>query len=184
MMEMLRLPLEGAAEFRTVPSRDARGWFARFFCQREMLAVNEGRQIQQINCSHNVKRGTLRGLHLQFPPHSEDKIVRCIRGRVYDVMVDLRHGSPTFGKWHAVELDADEMNMIYVPRGFAHGFQTLRDDCQILYLHTESHAPASEGGVRFDSPALDIHWPIPVTEISQRDRELPLFDPSSGGIQL
>ena len=183
MMEMIPLPLAGAAEFRTKPVKDTRGWFARFFCQRELLEVNAGRPIQQVNCSHSTKRGTVRGLHLQTPPHSEDKAVRCIRGRVFDVIVDLRRGSPTFGKWHSVELDAVEMNMIYIPRGFAHGFQTLQDNCQLLYLHTEFHAPHAEGGFRYDSPSLGIDWPIPVTEISKRDHELPVCVPSAGGIE-
>lgn len=181
-MDVLELPLAGAAEFRATPARDERGFFARWFCQAELARVNGERRIEQINCSLTRRAGTLRGLHFQLPPHAEDKMVRCIAGRVFDVMVDLRRGSETFGRWHAVVLDAAEMNMVYVPRGFAHGFQTLVDDCQVLYLHTEPHAPQSEAGLSHDSPALGIEWPLAVTELSQRDRELPAFDPASGGM--
>jgi dTDP-4-dehydrorhamnose 3,5-epimerase len=181
-MEVVPLPLQGAAEIRSQPARDERGWFARLFCQRELAELNGGRPIQQINSSFTAKRGALRGLHFQHPPHAEDKVVRCLAGRVFDVMLDMRRGSPTFARWHAVVLDAAEMNMIYIPKGFAHGFQTLEDNCQILYLHTAFHAPEAEGGVRYDSPSLGIEWPIAVTELSQRDQHLPVFDPSSGGI--
>ena len=183
-MELIPLPLKGAAEIRTSCARDERGWFARVFCQRELYAVNGGREIQQINCSHTLKRGTVRGLHFQRPPHAEDKVVRCVMGQIFDVMVDLRRSSATFGKWHSVVLDAGEMNMLYVPRGFAHGFQALEDNCQILYLHTEFHAPDAEGGLRYDSPMLGIQWPIDVTHLSDRDREMPNFHPSSGGIEI
>lgn len=178
------LPLAGAAELRTDPAHDARGWFARFFCQRTLLPENEGRSIQQINCSHTVHRGTVRGMHLQHPPHAEDKVVRCIRGKVYDVMVDLRRSSATFGRWHAVVLDAGELNMVYIPRGFAHGFQTLEDHCEILYLHTEFHVPEAEGGIRYNSPALGIPWPLSISNMSARDRELPIFDAAMGGLPL
>lgn len=180
---MIPLPLEGAAEFRATPHRDDRGFFCRWFCQRELDVVNAGRPIQQINCSHTTRKGTIRGLHFQLPPHAEDKVVRCIRGRLFDVIVDIRRASSTFGKWHGLVLDAGEMNMVYVPRGFAHGFQTLEDDCQILYLHTEFHAPGAEAGLRYDSPALNIAWPLEITEFSHRDRTLPLFDADYEGIE-
>jgi dTDP-4-dehydrorhamnose 3,5-epimerase len=184
MMQVIPLPLAGAAELRMAPARDARGHFARWFCQRELAALNQGRAIQQVNCSLTLKRGTIRGLHLQLPPHAEDRAVRCIAGRVFDVMVDLRRGSPTFGRSHTLVLAAAEMNMVYVPRGFAHGFQTLEDNCQMLYLHTEFHHPAAESGIRYDSPLLAIAWPLAPVELSLRDRGLPPFDPASGGIAL
>ena len=128
--------------------------------------------------------GALRGLHLQFAPKMEDKIVRCLRGRIHDVIVDLRDASPTKGQWHSVVLDAEQQNMLYVPKGFAHGFQTLEPDCQILYLHTEFHSPAKEGGYRYDSPALGITWPLDVTELSERDRNLPVWEPHLPGIDV
>ena len=184
VLKVKRLALEGAAEITTDRRRDDRGWFARFFCQRDMLEVNGGRPIQQANCSHTVARGTVRGLHFQYPPHAEDKAVRCIQGRVFDVMVDLRRASPTFGQAHSVILDAAELNMVYVPRGFAHGFQTIEDHCEILYLHTEFHAPTAEGGFRYDSPALRIDWPLPVSHISVRDSGFDPFVPSFEGLVL
>jgi dTDP-4-dehydrorhamnose 3,5-epimerase len=184
LMQVVPLPLAGAAEIRTDAHRDARGWFARLFCQNDLAAINGGRPIQQINLSHTLARGTIRGLHLQNPPHSEDKAVRCIRGRVFDVMVDLRSRSATFGQWYSIVLDSSTLNMVYIPRGFAHGFQTLEDNCEILYLHTEFHTPDAEAGYRFDSPELGIAWPLEVTELSERDKNLPCFDPSSGGLEL
>jgi dTDP-4-dehydrorhamnose 3,5-epimerase len=176
------LPLAGAAEIESPPHRDHRGWFTRWFCQRELEQLNDGRSIQQINSSFTRRAGAVRGLHFQYPPAMEDKLVRCIAGRVFDVMVDLRKDSPTRGKWHALVLDAEEQKMVYIPRGFAHGFQTLVDGCQILYLHTEFHAPDREGGFRYDSPCLGIEWPIPVTELSDRDRNLPPLSADFAGI--
>lgn len=183
-MTIKPLPLYGAAEICSSPVEDARGWFARLFCQKELFSLNEGRPIQQVNCSFSVKRGLVRGLHFQKAPRSEDRAVRCIVGRVFDVMVDLRENSSTFGCWHAVILDSTEMNMVYIPRGFAHGFQTLEDNCQMLYLHTGFYAPETEGGIHYDSPALGVEWPLPVTEVSQRDETLPHFEPSFGGDEL
>jgi dTDP-4-dehydrorhamnose 3,5-epimerase len=180
-MDVTLLPLAGAAEITTKAAHDSRGWFARFFCQHDLAAVNGGRAIQQVNCSHTERRGTIRGLHFQRPPHAEDKVVRCIAGRIYDVMVDLRPESATYGQWHGIVLDSALRNMLYIPSGFAHGFQTLEDHCEVLYLHTEFHAPQSEAGYRHDSPWLNITWPLPVTELSPRDATLPSFDPATAG---
>ncbi len=176
------LPLAGAAEIRTTLRGDARGWFARWFCQEELSELNGGRPIQQVNSSFTQARGSVRGLHFQLAPHAEDKVIRCIQGRVHDVLVDLRRDSATFGQWHAVELDAERANMVYVPRGFAHGFQTLAPDCQMLYLHTEFFAPEHQGGLRWDSPDLGIAWPLPLAEISLRDAALPRFDDHFEGL--
>jgi dTDP-4-dehydrorhamnose 3,5-epimerase len=184
MMTILPTPLSGAAEIQCSPIRDHRGWFSRFFCQKELYELNGGREIQQINSSFTIKCGSIRGLHFQYPPRVEDKIVRCVSGRVFDVMVDIRKGSPTLGQWHGVILDAAEMNMIYIPGGFAHGFQTMDENCQMLYLHTEFHAPECEGGFRYDSPMLNIPWPIKVTDLSERDKYLECLDSSFGGLKL
>jgi dTDP-4-dehydrorhamnose 3,5-epimerase len=178
------LPLAGAAVVQAEPRGDSRGLFARLFCQDELRELNHGRPIQQINLSVTRACGTVRGLHFQRPPKAEDKAVRCLRGRVYDVLVDLREGSPTFGEWCGVELDAIGMNMVYIPRGFAHGFQTLEPDCEMLYLHTEFYSPEHEGGFRFDSPALGIRWPLSPDGMSPRDLALPTFDANSEGIAL
>jgi len=183
MMKILPIRLEGAAEIQCPPIRDHRGWFVRYFCQKELYQLNGGCEIQQVNSSLTVNRGSVRGLHFQHPPYAEEKIVRCISGRVFDVMVDIRKGSPTLGQWHAVTLDAEEMNMIYIPKGFAHGFQTLDDNCQILYLHTEFHNHESEDGFCYDSPMLNIPWPIEVTDLSERDRNLRYLEPSFEGVE-
>ena len=181
-MEIRELPLAGAAEIRATPHDDERGHFARWFCMREMASLNGERRIEQVNSSLTRRKGAVRGLHFQRPPHAEDKAIRCIQGRVFDVIVDLRAGSETFGRWHGLVLDAVEMNMVYVPRGFAHGFQTLEDDCRLLYLHTAFHAPESAAGLRHDSEALDIAWPLPVTDLSERDRSWPDLDTLGGGL--
>jgi len=181
-MKIRDLPLAGAAEIECGPDPDHRGWFARWFCQEELRRLNGGRPIQQINSSFTRSAGAIRGLHFQYPPAMEDKLVRCVAGRVFDVMLDLRSSSATRGQWHSLVLDAEAQNMVYVPRGFAHGFQTLVDDCQILYLHTEYHVPDREGGFRYDSPCLGIDWPLPVTELSARDRGLPMLDADHRGI--
>jgi dTDP-4-dehydrorhamnose 3,5-epimerase len=183
-MEVVALSLPGAAEIRATPHRDERGHFVRWFCQEELAPVNGGRRIEQVNASLTRQTGTVRGLHFRQPPHEEDRSVRCIAGRVFDVLVDLRQGSPTFGRWQGLVLDAEEMNMVYVPRGFAHGFQTLEPDCRMLYLHTAFHVAEAEAGLAHDSPELGIEWPLPVSLLSERDRRLPAFDPSWGGLEL
>jgi dTDP-4-dehydrorhamnose 3,5-epimerase len=176
--------IEGAAEIETSPILDSRGSFTRFFCQDELSMLNYGQPIEQINCSLTKKAGTVRGLHFQYPPKSEDKVVMCISGSVYDVMVDIRKNSATYCKWHSAILDSSKMNMVYIPKGLAHGFQTLEDNCRILYFHTEFHAPQLEGGFRFDSLSLNIPWPQDISDISKRDRELKIFEPEIDGIQL
>ena len=174
-MKITNTLLEGAAEIDCSPHEDARGWFARYFCQEELNEINGGREIVQINSSLTKLAGTIRGLHRQREPHEEDKIVRCISGKVFDVMLDNRKNSSTYGKWHGTVLDAKKMNMVYVPKGFAHGFQTLTSDCQILYLHTESHCPEAEDGFNYNSPELAIDWPMEVTYLSERDKNLEFF---------
>jgi dTDP-4-dehydrorhamnose 3,5-epimerase len=163
---------------------DMRGYFARLFCQEELRDWNRGRAIQQVNLSLTQTMGSIRGLHYQHPPKAEDKAIRCLRGRVFDVLVDLRRDSPTFMKWCSVELSAEALNMVYVPRGCAHGFQTLEPDCEMLYLHTEFYSPEHEGGVRFDSPRIGIEWPLPLADLSERDKNLPLLDDDFEGLVL
>jgi dTDP-4-dehydrorhamnose 3,5-epimerase len=183
MISVEALPLEGAAELRSKHLPDSRGWFARWFCQEELRELNGGRPIEQINGSFTAQQGAIRGLHFQVAPHAEDKLVRCVAGCVFDVMVDLRRGSDTYGKWHGVTLDASMQNMVYIPRGFAHGFQTLTQDCQLLYLHTANFAPDSQGGLHHASPQLAIEWPLALAEISERDAALPPFDLSFEGLE-
>ncbi len=166
----------------TTPFRDARGSFARLFCERELAEVIGHRRIVQINHSCTTQVGAVRGLHFQYPPHAEMKLVRCLRGRVWDVAVDLRSNSPTFLRWHAEELSPANFRMLIIPEGFAHGFQVLEADSELLYLHTALYTPEAEGGLRHDDPRLAITWPLVVTDLSSRDAAHPLIGPDFRGI--
>lgn len=162
---------------------DHRGVFQRLFCDRELADVIGERSIVQINFSRTAHMGAVRGMHYQQSPHAEMKLVRCLRGKVWDVAVDLRVGSPTFLRWHAVELTPESGRMLVIPEGCAHGFQALAPESELLYLHTAHYAPEAEGGVRHDDPALKIDWPLPVADLSQRDRVHPLITSDFSGIQ-
>lgn len=161
---------------------DARGFLSRLFCTEELGAAGWSKSIAQINQTLTRARGAVRGLHFQHPPHAEMKLVNCIRGRVFDVAVDLRRGSPTFLKWHGVELSEDNGRALLIPEGFAHGFQTLMPDSELLYFHSCAYAPASEGAIHVGDPRVGIAWPLPLTELSERDRRHPLLPPSFDGI--
>jgi dTDP-4-dehydrorhamnose 3,5-epimerase len=170
--------VQGAFILEREPRRDERGSFARAWCAEEARAHGLADGIAQVNISRNLLRGTLRGLHFQTGPHAEAKLVACTAGTLYDVVVDLRPGSPTFLAWHAIELDADSELQLYVPPGCGHGFQTLRDDTRVLYLMSRPHAPHAARGVRHDDPALGVSWPLPVTAISEADLAWPPLDPA------
>lgn len=169
-------PLVGAYLIKLEMRGDERGFFARAFCQNEFAAAGLETRIAQINNSSNVRAGTLRGMHYQLPPKAEVKMVRCIRGSLWDCIVDMRPDSPTYRKWFGTELSAENRHMLYVPRGFAHGFITLTDDTEPLYLASEFYAPESERGVRWNDPAIGIEWPREPVEISAKDANWPLFD--------
>ena len=157
---------------------DSRGWFTEVYSEPAFAALGIGTRFVQDNHSLSVPRYTLRGLHFQTPPRAQDKLVRCIRGRIFDVAVDLRRESPTFGRWTAAELSAQNGHQIFVPAGFAHGFLTLEPDCEVSYKCSDSYAPEHDGGVRWDDPAIGIAWPIPpgeAPELSAKDREQPLL---------
>jgi dTDP-4-dehydrorhamnose 3,5-epimerase len=166
------------------PSRkeDSRGFFARLFCENEFRSEGLETDFVQINSSLSVKAGTLRGVHYQLSPSAEVKLVRCVQGALWDCVVDLRSTSPTFGKWFGVTLSAENRTMLYVPRGCAHGFMTLTEGAEILYLVSAFYAPEQERGLRWDDPYFAIEWPRPVSEISDKDRSWPLFDPDYHGI--
>jgi len=166
-------PLTGLREVTRQLLGDERGFFTRLFCAEELAEHGFRAPIAQINQSHTQCRGTIRGMHFQHPPHAETKLVSCLRGRVFDVAVDLRHGSPTFLRWHAVELSADKHNSLLIPPGFAHGFQTLEDDCEMLYLHSAPYVAAAEGGICPTDDRLAIAWPLAMTACSERDRNHP-----------
>ncbi|MDZ4366244.1 MAG: dTDP-4-dehydrorhamnose 3,5-epimerase [Afipia sp.] len=155
--------------------RDDRGFFARTMCRDEFAAHGLAADFVQANHSFNYRRGTLRGLHLQRPPHLEAKLMRCIRGASYNVVVDLRPDSPTYMRWEGFELSLENGRQIYVPGGCANGYQTLADDVDVIYQVTHVYTPAAEAGIRFDDPAFSIAWPEPVTAISDKDRSWPLY---------
>jgi dTDP-4-dehydrorhamnose 3,5-epimerase len=165
--------LFGVFEVRLEPMCDERGFFARTWCQREFISRGLDSFLVQCNVSFNKRKGTLRGMHYQTGPHSETKLVRCTRGAIYDVVVDLRRESPTFKEWVAVVLTADNRNMIYIPKGCAHGFLTLEDQSEVFYQMGEFYDPESARGVRWDDPAFRIVWPEKVEVISERDRSYP-----------
>jgi dTDP-4-dehydrorhamnose 3,5-epimerase len=168
--------LPGVWQIAVERREDERGYFARAFCRREFAARGFGTDYVQANVSFNVRRGTLRGLHLQLPPHAETKLVRCIRGAVFDVAVDVRPDSPRSTRWTGVELSAENGRMLLIPAGFAHGYLTLTDDTEVFYHVTEEYHPESETGLRWDDPTAAIRWPFAPTILSARDRALPDMD--------
>lgn len=176
--------LQGAYTIELEPFQDQRGLFARTYCVDEFAEIGHQKPFVQFNHSHTNLKGALRGLHYQNPPHAEIKLIRCIKGGVYDVIVDIRRDSPTFLKHIGVELTEKNMRMIYVPEGFAHGFQTLENDTQLIYHHTASYKPSAEGGLRYDDPALNINWPLPITELSKKDKIYMHLDTDFLGITL
>jgi dTDP-4-dehydrorhamnose 3,5-epimerase len=154
---------------------DQRGFFARSWCRDEFREAGIEIDIAQGNVSFSRMKGTLRGMHYQKPPYQEAKLVRCNRGAIYDAIVDLRPESPTFGDWVGVELTQSNNRMLYVPQGFGHGFETLEDDTEVTYLVSQVYAPGSEGGVRYDDPAIGIEWPLKPEVISDKDLAWPAF---------
>lgn len=173
-MKIKPITLRDAFVIEPGPFKDDRGLFARIFCRNELQDILRDKNIVQINHSITRQKGAIRGMHFQRSPKAEIKMVKCLVGAVFDVIVDLRKLSPTFGKWHGEKLSPNNMKMMYIPEGFAHGFQTLEEESQLLYLHTEFYSPEYEGGVRFDDPDLAIDWPLPPAMISEKDRSLPL----------
>ncbi len=174
-MRIRELPFEGAFAIEPEPVTDSRGIFSRIFCRNEFQRILNGRNIVQINHSMTRKKGSIRGMHFQYPPKSEVKMVKCLRGSVFDVMIDLRNGSSTFLKWHGEILSADNMKMMFIPEGFAHGFQALEKYCELLYFHTEIYSPEHEGGVRYDDSKVGIKWPLEITHVSEKDQNHPLL---------
>lgn len=162
-------PLAGLKVIERKPMGDGRGGLERLFCGEELGTLMAGRRIAQINHTFTAKAGTVRGMHFQVPPHAEMKLVTCLRGEVFDVAVDLRKGSPTLLRWHGEILRPDAHKTLLIPEGFAHGFQALTDDCEVLYFHTAHYEPAAEGGLRAEDPRLAIRWPKPVSGLSPRD---------------
>jgi len=176
-------PLHGAHLIELERRGDDRGFFARFFCENEFGKAGLISKFVQVNNSLTGKKGTLRGMHYQLAPAAEVKVVRCIRGALYDAILDLRPDSPTYGKSFGAELNAENRLMMYVPRGFAHAILTLTDDTEALYLVSELYSPENERGVRWNDPQFDVKWPIEPVEISQKDGNWPDFNPEFHGIE-
>lgn len=159
---------------------DDRGFFSRIFCQEELAKEGLSGEIRQANLSYNFKKGTLRGLHYQHPPDQEDKIMRCIRGEMLDMLVDLRPDSPTYLQWERYDLTAVNRMSIYIPKGFANGYMTLTDDVEVLYLVTQFYKPGNEGGIRWNDPSIGIEWPFEPVVISEKDANHPDIIPVKG----
>jgi dTDP-4-dehydrorhamnose 3,5-epimerase len=176
---MMRFEEAGFADARLIvpePVNDERGSFMRTFCVREWASNGLATQFDQHSTSYSRQRGTLRGLHFQAPPFTEIKVVRCLKGAIFDVIVDLRAGSPTLGGWRSFELTESNRHQLYIPAGFAHGFQALTDNVEVAYLISQSYVPEASRGVPFNDPAFKITWPLSVTNISQKDLSWPAFD--------
>ncbi len=183
-MNIQSTTIQGVVHITTESVGDHRGEFSRCFCMTELSKVMGNRHVRQINHSLTKSIGAVRGMHFQHQPHAEMKLIRCVRGRVWDVTVDLRRNSSTFLKWHALELSDRNKSMIVIPEGCAHGFQVLEPDSELLYLHTADYCKQAEGGVRFDDPAIAIQWPLPITDASTRDRSHTLIKTGFQGVQI
>lgn len=182
-MKFNKTPLGGAYTIDLEPRGDDRGFFSRLFCSEEFAQHGIESDVIQANDSFSAHKGTLRGLHYQLAPKEETKLVRCISGTIYDVIVDLRPDSPTFKQWFGAELSAENRRMMFVPRGFAHGFLTLTDNTEVIYLVSESYSKELERGLRWNDPAFNIAWPIAPTVISERDSNHPNFSMTTVGAQ-
>lgn len=184
LFDIRELPIRGLRLLTRRPMGDSRGYLERLFCTEELESLISNKRISQINHTLTVKRGTVRGMHFQYPPHAETKFVSCLRGEVFDVAVDIRPDSPTFLLWHAEILSAGNHKTLVIPDGFAHGFQALTNDCEMLYFHTAAYQPEFEGGLNAQDPHLAIHWPNPITEQSARDMAFPMVENDFKGVVL
>ena len=174
--------LKGSYVIEVNAFSDDRGWFARTYCKKEFSTIGHTGEWVQMNHSFTKQKGTIRGMHYQLPPFTEIKLVRCITGAVYDVIIDLRKESATFLQWFGVELSAQNKKMIYIPEGFAHGFQALSDDCELIYHHSQFYTPGAEGGIKYNDTKVKVYWPLPVTNISERDNWHELLNDNFKGI--
>lgn len=184
MFTFTDLPIAGLSLVERRPIKDERGFLERLFCMEEMAMHVQDRSIVQINRTLTHRQGTVRGMHFQHPPCAEMKFVTCIRGKVFDVALDLRKGSPTFLKWTSVELSSDNQRTFIIPEGFAHGFQTLEDECELIYFHTSAYSPANEGALNALDPEIGIEWPMAIADRSVRDECHPFLDKEFGGLEV
>ena len=177
-------PISGLKIVERSPRSDERGFLTRLFCSGELQSVGWDKPIAQVNQTLTRRTGAVRGLHFQSPPHAEMKLVSCIRGEVWDVAVDLRRGSPTFLQWFGANLSADNCRALLIPEGFAHGFQTLTEDCELIYFHSCAYHAESEGAVQPEDPRVAVRWPRPITEMSARDQGHPMLSAGFEGIVI
>jgi dTDP-4-dehydrorhamnose 3,5-epimerase len=177
-------PLAGLTAIERHAVQDARGALSRLFCAEALAATGWTKPVAQINHTQTRHKGSVRGLHFQKPPHAEMKLVSCIQGEVWDVAVDLRQGSPSFLRWHALRLSAENRLALLIPEGFAHGFQALTDDVALLYCHSAPYTPDAEAGLHPQDPALSIEWPLPITTLSARDAGHPWLSADFAGLVL
>lgn len=183
-MTISDLPLSGLKLVIRQRQEDRRGFFSRVFCSDELAIAGWSKPIAQINHSASALCGTVRGMHFQHRPHAEMKLISCIRGEVWDVAVDVRVDSPTFLQWHAEHLSADNARALLIPEGFAHGFQTLTDNVELLYFHSSAFTARAEGGLHPRDARLSIQWPLPISQLSARDAAHPLIDSTFKGVRL
>jgi len=184
LFSIVGTPILGLKVVERKPLCDSRGFLSRIFCADQLENAGWKRPVIQINQTVTKKRGTVRGMHFQPPPHAEMKLVSCLQGEIWDVAVDLRKNSPTFLKWHAETLSSENCRALLIPEGFAHGFQALSDDCELLYLHTSPYVREAEGGIRPNDPYLDVSWPLDFFEISMRDANHPLLNDQFMGVEI
>ncbi len=177
-------PLSGLVLVQRKAIEDDRGFLSRFYCAEEFRDAGINKAVAQMNHTLTRKKGAVRGLHFQYPPHAETKLVSCLRGEILDVAVDLRPDSPTFLCWHGEIISAANRKSLLIPEGFAHGFQTLTEDCELIYLHTASYHPEAEGALNVADPKLGIAWPLPITDLSARDRSHTFIDENYQGVVL
>ena len=183
-MKFMETPLKGAYLIDIEKQGDVRGFFARVFCQHEFQRTGLSTEFKQVNNSLSALKGTLRGMHYQLMPSAEVKVVRCINGSLFDVILDLRPDSPSYGQWFGEILNAENRRMMYVPRGFAHGFMTLVEKTEVFYLSSENYTPELEKGVRYDDPKFNIEWPIQPTEVSEKDANWQDYDSDWHGVNM
>jgi dTDP-4-dehydrorhamnose 3,5-epimerase len=182
--EVTEIPINGLKAIQRKPITDDRGFLSRFYCLEEFKIMGVNKSISQINQTLTKKTGAVRGMHYQIPPYAETKLVSCIKGEIFDVAVDLRKDSPTYLKWHAEILSAKNQKSFLIPEGFAHGFQTLSADCELIYLHTAPYSKEHERGLNCADKKINIVWPLEITEISERDRNQPMIQDDFEGIVL
>jgi dTDP-4-dehydrorhamnose 3,5-epimerase len=184
LIEFFNTPLAGLERIQLKPIKDARGYLTRFFCADEFKQAGLNMSISQINHTLTHAIGTVRGLHYQKPPHAEIKVVSCLKGEIFDVAVDLRRKSPTFLHWHGEVLSEKNQRSMFIPEGFAHGFQALTDECELIYLHTAPYVKEAEAALHIADPLLSIEWPLTITELSDKDRLLPMITEDFKGLSV